>query len=244
MLTSKNLEHFKSVVQRVRQEKDMHTRTAIDNPILDDLICLAEDYLVKNPSTEPIPPRPWTHPLNFVVNDANGSSVLNMALVWPERSAAEASAILDFICDRVNAGENNPWVEIKAEYEKTFAQAHAILDSMGVPKANRVECNRPDCNSLLVHRLHELQGVYKRNQHTKVNQPDSSYISVRDVINRLCQICSVVMEDQYQCKIAADCFCGQKTVDINFRFSTAILDFIERAVAEKIERLKANASLP
>ena len=38
-----------------------------------------------------------------------------------------------------------------------FAQAHAILDEMGVERAEGKTCDDPDCDSLLIHRLKETQ---------------------------------------------------------------------------------------
>ena len=38
-----------------------------------------------------------------------------------------------------------------------FGQAHAILDEMGIERAEGKTCDDPDCNSMLIHRLKELQ---------------------------------------------------------------------------------------
>jgi len=58
-----------------------------------------------------------------------------------------------------------------------------------------------------------------------------------EVIERLCSLTSEVMRGAYGCSIPADCFCGaSKSKASDFQFSEEIIEFVENAVWEKIQK--------
>lgn len=57
----------------------------------------------------------------------------------------------------------------------------------------------------------------------------------KEVIARLCAIASNVAKRQFQNDLPADCFCHEKKM-IGFQFSDQILDFMEVAVEEHINK--------
>jgi hypothetical protein len=61
-----------------------------------------------------------------------------------------------------------------------------------------------------------------------------------DVLERFCDLSMVVMEEVFQCTIPADCFCGQRHPSYT-QFDDEILEFIEEAVEEAIERKGAKS---
>ena len=73
----------------------------------------------------------------------------------------------------------------------------------------------------------------------------------KDVLIRLCRLCTKVAALYFRSDHAADCFCGQSTParDVaralfasvgmgGYRFDEAVLRFIEEAVKEKMSRKK------
>lgn len=60
----------------------------------------------------------------------------------------------------------------------------------------------------------------------------------KEVLIKLCEITTSVMERQYRGLYTADCFCNEDIDNPNFQFEPEILDFIQQAIAEKIIRDK------
>ena len=61
----------------------------------------------------------------------------------------------------------------------------------------------------------------------------------QNVISRLCALASEVGEEMFHHECAHDCFCGQNNMqEESFRFSDAVLSWIEDVVRAKIERVK------
>lgn len=48
-------------------------------------------------------------------------------------------------------------------YREIVEQAHKLLDQAGVPSAVGAECDDPDCQSLLIHRLKTLLNLHAGN---------------------------------------------------------------------------------
>jgi hypothetical protein len=57
------------------------------------------------------------------------------------------------------------------------------------------------------------------------------------VLERLCVMSTEVMEKVYRYQIPADCFCGKQDFG-DFQFDDEILEFIEKAVEDAIEKHK------
>ncbi len=65
-----------------------------------------------------------------------------------------------------------------------------------------------------------------------------------EVVKRLCALSSTVMTRRFGCDLAADCFCEdarQRRPDRidEYRFDQEVLEFIEQAVKEKLEKADA-----
>ena len=58
----------------------------------------------------------------------------------------------------------------------------------------------------------------------------------REVISKLCKLSTHIMEKEFGCKHSADCFCGDSITSFTFEFSPEILNFIEEAIEEKLQR--------
>jgi len=59
----------------------------------------------------------------------------------------------------------------------------------------------------------------------------------QDVLQRLCSLCHAVNAKHFEFNTPSDCFCEHRPhSDINFQFSEKIIEFIESAVNEKLER--------
>lgn len=61
----------------------------------------------------------------------------------------------------------------------------------------------------------------------------------QDVLARLCNIGRIVGGEHYRNEYAADCFCREAAVGgyrMSFQYDDIVLDFIEAAVREKMER--------
>ena len=61
----------------------------------------------------------------------------------------------------------------------------------------------------------------------------------QEIIIRLCQLCKKVAESQFDFpRNPVDCFCSRETKLSSFHFTLEILDFIEKAVKERIKETK------
>ena len=58
----------------------------------------------------------------------------------------------------------------------------------------------------------------------------------QEVITRLCALASVVGDKEFQNRHAHDCFCHKSLMECGFQFSDNVLEFIEQAVHEKLNR--------
>lgn len=66
--------------------------------------------------------------------------------------------------------------------------------------------------------------------------------SKAEVIRNFCALSTKVMKEVYNYREAADCFCSDNnTPDEHFVFSDSVMEFIDDAVNERIEREKDRA---
>ena len=64
----------------------------------------------------------------------------------------------------------------------------------------------------------------------------------QEVIEDLCNLCSVVGREAFKHKVAHDCFCGMNPLGVHeggFQFDTEVYAFIVSAVLEKLKREKS-----
>ncbi len=58
----------------------------------------------------------------------------------------------------------------------------------------------------------------------------------QDVIERLCALATEVMKREFECRLAADCFCGKNKFNVgNYSLDREVLEFIERAVRKELD---------
>ena len=57
-----------------------------------------------------------------------------------------------------------------------------------------------------------------------------------EVIEKLCEVCSMVGNDHFKNRVAHDCFCGARIKEGDFQFDEEVLLFIYEAVIEKIKK--------
>jgi hypothetical protein len=58
----------------------------------------------------------------------------------------------------------------------------------------------------------------------------------KQVIIGFCCLSKQIAGEAFDFQEPADCFCGDKPIDVNFQFSQKVMDFIKIAVKEKIQR--------
>lgn len=70
-------------------------------------------------------------------------------------------------------------------------------------------------------------------------------LTKEEVLKRLCKLSTKIATEIYRNHFAADCFCGQSSPSIyralfvgadDYRFETEVLEFLESAVEEKMEK--------
>ncbi len=67
-----------------------------------------------------------------------------------------------------------------------------------------------------------------------MNDGDLNY---KETLERFCELSFNVAEKKFGFhEVAADCFCGRKLINNNFRFTEKVIKFIEDAVNEKLEK--------
>ena len=59
----------------------------------------------------------------------------------------------------------------------------------------------------------------------------------KEIIKKFCALSTKVMREKFNYKVPADCFCDRHS-KTDFYFDKAIVDFIELAVQEKLDREK------
>jgi hypothetical protein len=62
----------------------------------------------------------------------------------------------------------------------------------------------------------------------------------KEIITEFCALATMVGDSVFNSDIPHDCFCSESNVvpDAGFQFSKKVLEFIETAIIEKIEREK------
>jgi hypothetical protein len=60
----------------------------------------------------------------------------------------------------------------------------------------------------------------------------------QEILERFCQLSTTVMEEKFKCQEPADCFCNEYNYrqNLNFQYSEKIMDFITKAVHEKLDQ--------
>ena len=63
-------------------------------------------------------------------------------------------------------------------------------------------------------------------------------MSKNEIISRFCKLANTVQDKKFAFSRAADCFCGENNSHFpaHFQFEDDVIDFIEKAVMEKLGR--------
>lgn len=57
----------------------------------------------------------------------------------------------------------------------------------------------------------------------------------QEVIEKLCELCTIVGREKFESHYAHDCFCGRNPYKIGgFQFSQEVIDFVKEAIREKL----------